>query len=291
MNKKFLALGLLTAVLCTDLMAQSDSSATTAAEATSTSTEAADFYSRLKNGPVHFSLLSGIESMKKKEGEDYNYNGYSTFHLATVSGSITDRDSLSGTVYYRTDSEQNEAGTQEWYRAYVSYNHKWLKQSEVGFDLKTEMYLRYYPTYSRRAKSNNNGMVRPAVSVSRAFDSGLYLSTKLHFAQNIAKSGQSSLEGRSTGYIYLVTSQAYNFTDKLSISFLQEWAHYYNKGDSTQEGGDMIPSLELGYQLHPQVYAGIYTTGLLMQEHDGQLLAQDWSRQLTYGFNMSLTVF
>lgn len=290
MNKKILALGLFAAVMSSNVMAQSEAVAAPSETATSTATMA-DFYNKLKNGPVHLSLLSGIESMKTKEGEDYVYDGYSTFHLATVSGKITDKDSLSATAYYRTDDQKDEAGTQEWYRAYLTYKHTLLTQDQAGVGVYAEMYARYYPTYSRRASGNNNGMLRPALSVSRSFDNGLYLSSKIHYAYNVAKSGQVDREGRSTGYLYLVTSQAYNFTDKLSISFLQEWAHYYNKGETKQEGGDMIASLELGYQLHPQIYAGIYTTGYMMQEHDGNLIYEDFSRQLTYGFNMSLTVF
>ncbi len=290
MNKKILALGLFAAVLSSNVMAQSEAVTAPSETATSSAT-IADFYNKLKNGPVHLSLLSGIESMKTLENDSYVYDGYSTFHLATVSGKITDKDSLSGTIYYRTDDPQNKAGSQEWYRAYVTYKRTLLNQADAGVGVYAEMYARYYPTYSRRAAGNNNGMIRPAIAVSRSFDSGLYLSAKYHQAFNVAKSGKSELEGRSTGYNYLITTQAYNFTDKLSVSFLQEWAHYNNKGDSKQEGGDMIASLELGYQLHPQIYAGVYTTGYVMQEHDGNLIYEDFSRQLTYGFNMSLTVF
>lgn len=289
-NKKILALALFTAVLSTSAMAQSEAVTAPSETATSTSTMA-DFYSKLKNGPVHFSLLSGVESMKTLEGDSYNYSGYSTFHLATLSGKLSDKDTLSATAYYRTDDPQNEAGSQEWYRAYVTYRRTLLSQADAGVGVYAEMYGRYYPTYSRRAAGGNNGMLRPALNVSRSFDSGLYLSSKLHYAYNLAKSGQADREGRGTGYMYLITSQAYNFTDKLSVSFLQEWAHYYNKGDSKQEGGDMVASLELGYQVHPQIYTGIYTSGYMMQEHDGNFLYEDFHRQLTYGFNMSLSVF
>ncbi len=289
-NKKILALGLFAAVLSTSAMAQSEAVTAPSETATSTSTMA-DFYSKLKNGPVHFSLLSGVESMKTLEGDSYNYSGYSTFHLATLSGKLSDKDTLSATAYYRTDDPQNEAGSQEWYRAYVTYRRTLLSQADAGVGVYAEMYGRYYPTYSRRAAGGNNGMLRPALNVSRSFDSGLYLSSKLHYAYNLAKSGQADREGRGTGYMYLITSQAYNFTDKLSVSFLQEWAHYYNKGDSKQEGGDMVASLELGYQVHPQIYTGIYTSGYMMQEHDGNFLYEDFHRQLTYGFNMSLSVF
>lgn len=292
MKKTLLAMSCILAAISTTVFAQTDTTAAAVTPSESTSTSnISDFYSRLKNGPVHLSLLSGVETMKTKEGEHYVYDGFSTFHLATLSGSLSDRDSLSATAYYRTDDPQNEAGTQEWYRAYITYNHKFLKQADVGFDLKGEMYFRYMPTYARRARSNNNAMVRPAVSVSRAFDNGLYLSSKLHYAHYIPKSGKADLEGRGTSYIYLITSQAYNITEKLSISFLQEWAHYYNKGTTEQEAGDLIGSLELGYQLHPQVYVGVYTTGFMMREHDDRFMSEDWSRQLTYGFNTSLTIF
>lgn len=290
MNKTILALGLFAAVLSSNAMAQSEAVTAPSETATSTST-VADFYSKLKNGPVHLSLLSGVESMKTLDGDSYVYDGYSTFHLATVSGKITAKDSLSGTVYYRTDDPKNEAGTQEWYRTYLTYKRTLLTQEEAGVGVYAEMYGRYYPTYARRASGGNNGMIRPALNVSRSFDSGLFLSSKLHYAHNIAKSGQEDRETRSTGYIYLITSQAYNFTDKLSVSFLQEWIHSYMKGETQRESGNMAASLELGYQVHPQVYAGIYTTGIVMNEHDGNFLYDDFHRQLTYGFNMSLTVF
>lgn len=300
MKKITLALAWMMAIFSQTLLAQTDSSTTSATvpnnvvtptEATSTSNVAADFYTKLKDGPVHLNILSGVESMKTKEGEDYVYGGYSTFHLGTVSGNITENDHLSGTIYFRTDDAKDAAGTQEWYRAYITYNHKFLKQSDVGFDLKGEMYVRYLPTYKRRNDSSNNGMLRPAMSVSRAFDNGLYLSSKIHYAHNIAKSGRNDLEGRGTGYIYLITTQSYSFTEKLSVTFLQEWAHYYNKGTTEQEAGDMIGTLELGYQFHPQVYAGIYTTGYMMAEHDDKLMYEDFVEQMTYGFNVSLNVF
>ena len=264
--------------------------------AATTSTSKASLWQKLKESPVSLNILSATDLNKN---EKHKINGASMTNIAYLGWKLSDKDSLRLENRWTTDKTWQAATKKErefdttHSRMVLKYTRSGiLNQKEHGINLKAALEARYLPDHDRRESGNRYGLIRPSVSMSKSFNSGFGLSGTLYYAKKLLK--KSKEPGTGVDYLYLVTTQSFSFTDKLSLSITEEFFHQYVKGRQYNGNNDVESvdiSMELGYQFNPSIYGGVSVASSPFQAHDQRTTAVDWAKKLGYGFNVYMSVF
>ncbi|MBT7609777.1 MAG: hypothetical protein HN576_08470 [Bacteriovoracaceae bacterium] len=271
--------------------------------ATNTTTANASVWQKLKESPASLNILSATDATKNS---DHKINGVSMTNIVYLGWKLSEKDSLRLENRWSTSKKWQAATKEEremdttMSRQVIKYSRSGiLNQKDHGVNVKAALEGRYYPDHDMRVSKNSYGLVRPSVSVSRSFESGLSLSNTLYYAKNL--NIKTKEHGTTVDYLYLVLSQSYSFTDKLSLSLTEEFFHAYKKGRKylkADSNGKAIRdienvsiSMELGYQFNPSIYGGVSVASSPFVAHDQRTTAVDWAKDLGYGFNVYMSAF
>lgn len=264
--------------------------------AATTSTSNASVWQKLKESPASLNILSATDFKKDSK---HKVNGASMTNVVYLGWKLTDKDSLrlenrwtTNKTWQAPTKEAREFDT-TFARQVLKYDRSGiLNQKEHGVNMKAALEYRYLPDHDSRHSANYHSMFRPSVSLSRSFDSGFGLSGTLYYARKLNMRAKE--QGAGVDYLYLVTTQSFSFTDKLSLSLTEEFFHSYVKGrqyNGVNDYSEVSISAELGYSFNPAIYAGISVATTPFIGHDQRTTAVDWLKKAGYGFNVYMSVF
>ena len=269
----------------------------TGAASTSTATSA-NLWQKLKESPATFSILSDYGLNKNKNNQ---VTSVDTTNIAYLGWKLTKKDSIklenrwaTNNIWVKEDrTDANKVDT-TFSRQVLKYTRSGiLNQAKHGINLSGNLEYRYYPDTALKASANSNGGIRPSVSASRSFDSGISLSGTYYYYRNLVKN--TDKKSTYTSYDYLVTTQSYGFTDKLSISLTEEFFRTSKPGTATdaaiQNDEDLTVTAELGYQFNPVVYGGVYAGNSIMTAHDGRTFQKEIFPNANWGVNFYISAF
>lgn len=264
--------------------------------AATTSTSKASVWQKLKESPASLNILSATDFNKRA---DHKINGATMTNIVYLGWKLSDKDSLrlenrwtTKKTWQAPTKKEREFDT-TYARQVLKYQRTGiLNQKEHGINLKAAMEYRYLPDAKTRQQANYHSLFRPSVSASRSFDNGFGLSGTLYYAKKL--NFRTKEQGTGTDYLYLVTTQSFSFTDKLSLSITEEFFHSYVKGREyagVNDYSEVSVSAELGYSFNPAIYAGISVATTPFKAHDQRTTAVDWLKKAGYGFNVYMSVF
>lgn len=256
-----------------------------------------NLYQKLKESPASMNVLLDTGFSKNENNEIVSAT---QTNIAYLGWKLSSKDSLRLENRWTTNFGWDESKTDEenkadttWSREVIKYTRTGiLNQKDNGINLSANMELRILPDAEARGKSNSNGGVRPSVSASHSLSNGINLSGTFYYMRNLRRDDKPSTY---TSYNYLVTSQSYGFTEKLSLAFIQEYIRMSKPGTADTAGlhndEDLTVTAELGYQFNPVVYAGIYAGNTLMASNDGQLFKDEIFPNANWGVNFYISAF
>lgn len=289
---------LLSLLLVTNSLAQS-----TLTESNSLTQSTSALYSSLRESPLDLSYLLEVDMNKNT---DNNYDGLSTIHLPTLSYDFGDYGRVSMVNYFHTknsistDEKNANDNYNRWERLTFKYSKNLLSQDQHGVSLSLAIERRNYMDFDLRKSINQYGLNRISASLNRSFENGLSVGNTLYFAEKDLRDASNITSAQN--YIYLVTTQSYALTEKLSLKALQEWFHGLNKnvGNIVGEPGsfssihntsDLSLTLGLSYQLSKRVSVGVEAVQSLMTSNNGRLFNQDIGKKANYDVYLSASLF
>ena len=267
----------------------------TGSVSTSTKTTAS-FWQKLKESPATFSILSDYSLRKNSKNQAKSID---TLNIAYLGWKLTKNDYVrmenrwsTANIWVKADrTDANKIDT-TFSRQVLKYTRSGiLTQDKHGINLSANLEYRYYPDTEMKASGNSNGGVRASVSTSKSFKNGIRLSGSYYHMRNLVKNRANKATWDS--YNYLVTSQAYGITDKLSISLTEEFFKNNKPGTAAnaaiQDVEDLSVTAELGYQFNPVVYGGLYAGNSIMQAHDGRTFREEIFPNANWGMNFYIS--
>jgi hypothetical protein len=266
--------------------------------ASTSTTTSANLWQKLKESPATFSILSDYSLNKNKNNQ---VTSVDTLNIAYLGWRLTKKDYVrmenrwsTSNIWVKADrTDANKVDT-TFSRQVLKYTRSGiLTQAKHGINLSGNLEYRYYPDTAMKASGNSNGGVRASVSTSRSFKNGISLSGTYYHMRNLVKNRANKATWDS--YNYLVTTQAYGITDKLSISLVEEFFKNNKPGTATnaaiQDFEDLSVTAELGYQFNSVVYGGVYAGNSIMQAHDGRTFREEIFPNANWGMNFYISAF
>lgn len=269
----------------------------TGSTSTSTATSA-NLWQKLKESPATFSILSDYGLNKNKNNQ---ITSVDTLNIAYLGWKLTSKDYIrmenrwsTSNIWVKADrTDANKVDT-TFSRQVLKYTRSGiLTQAKHGLNLSGNLEYRYLPDTAMKGAGNSNGGIRTSLSSSRSFDNGIRLSGTFYHMRNLVKNRAN--KATYDYYNYLVTTQSYGFTDKLSISLTEEFFKNYKPGTeadaSIQDVEDLSVTAELGYQFNPVIYGGVYAGNSIMTAHDGRTFQKEIFPNANWGVNFYISAF
>ncbi|MCO4794783.1 MAG: hypothetical protein KC493_13775 [Bacteriovoracaceae bacterium] len=263
---------------------------------TSTSTAStANLYQKLKESPASFSILSDYGLNKNKNNQ---VTSVDTLNIAYLGWKVTSKDKVRIENRWSTSSiwnkDKKEKSDTTFSRQVLKYTRSGLlSQDKHGINLSGNLEWRHLPDTAMKGSANSNGGIRTSLSASRSLKNGISLSGTYYHMRNLVKNRAN--KATYTYYDYLVTTQSYGFTDKISLSITEEFFKNHKPGTkadaATQNTEDLSVTAELGYQFNPIVYGGVYAGNSIMTAHDGRTFQKEIFPNANWGVNFYISAF
>ena len=150
---------------------------------------------------------------------------------------------------------------------------------------------RFYPAnYSKiKEKGQAYGYTRPGVVISKSLTDSLSFSMASMFAVYQRSSAAPNL---GKNYLYFTPTLAYQINSKWSVSMLNELIHINRVGDvSSGDLTNLDSTFTLGYSLSDSVSLGFNVGVPILRAHDGQILAENTARNMSYSIDATISAF
>ena len=275
-------------------------SSTAFGASTATSTADASLYQKLKDSPASLRLYTNFETSRDKKAK---INGTTNTSMLYVGWKFSDTDKIrleNRLVTKRSFTGEDRETKYDVSRQVIKYTRSGiLSQDKNGIDLSANAELRYHPNSTTRDAKNRYGHGRLSVGVGKDFGK-FNLGSSLFYARNILK--KEGVLGTARDYWLLVTAQTYSFTDKLSLSFSQEWYHGNTIGtkafqankkgiDKLRDANEVYAHLETNYVFNKVLTGGLAVGATPLASNDGRTFVKHLEEKLIYNVNLNISAF
>ncbi len=266
--------------------------------ASTSTTTSASLWQKLKESPATFSIYSGYDFNKNKQNQ---IETVTSTNIAYLGWKLTKKDYIrmenrwvSDNLWVKADRNESNKIDTTYSRQVLKYTRSGiLKQDKHGMNLSANLEYRNYPDTALRAQANSNGGIRPSLSASKSFNNGFSLSGTYYHYRNLVKNKQKL--STYTSYNYLITTEAYSLTDKLSVSLTQEFYKSNKPGVDTdpsiKTGENLYMSAEIGYQINPVIYTALTAGNEIMKAQDGRLFKEEIFPNANWGAYVYISAF
>ena len=270
-----------------------------ASSAGTLSSDLGSFYKKLQDSPLSLTLIS--EAATDNKTSNHKINQLNNTNIVYLGYKLSPNDSLTLENRFIFKKVESKEATDEWARQVLSYSRSGLlTQAKHGVDLSAKIEERYLPEAAIRAKNGSYGITRLSATTAQSFKNGFSHAETLHFAINNKRA--KTVESYDN-YLYLVTTQSYSFTEKLSFTATQEIIRTYGNdyttvtisdGEASTNNTDetLDLSFSLDYQINAQIGVGFGLGGInLMSAHDKELINPDMLKGMDYSVNAVISAF
>ncbi len=277
MKNKLIIAGLM---LATANFAQGQSTSSNLSTSTLGST-----YKSLKEGPLDLSFYLDVGNTRDAANET---NGILHTDMAYLSYKLTANDSIKLENRVTIANAQNADAVSTFARTVLSYKRSnILTEKDHGVGLSAQFEKRYVPDAETRAKSNKYGLNRLSVTAVKNVGPVSFANT-LYFAANDIRNKTNLATDRT--YVYGAFTQSLALPSDFSLSLTEEILKN-NNPLNTSEVRDVTATMALEKQITPEFSAGLSVAGQMVSNTVDWSINRNWSDQLTYGMNLSITAF
>ncbi len=252
---------------------------------TSVSTSSiANTWNALKESPLSLSLYGATDTLR---ADDNTINGMKNTDIAYLGYKFSDNDSMTIENRYSYAKQQEADAVKSYERINVSYSRKnILTEAKHGVGMKATLDGRYLPEGAQRQATGTYGLGRAGLGFAKSIGPVGLNATTYYAMYNRFDTAPN--KGRN--YFYQVLTQSYNITDAFSVALTEEIFNNNNEANAG-ETKNITTTLDLGYTVTPDIAVGVSASGDPILTKDHWDTNPQWTKAMSYGANLSLTVF